>query len=232
MRAHITFVSILGLGPLALACAPPSTVSDLGTTPTFGPGVSVRQEWKQPPAFTVILPQAAFLTLFVVSPNHGAELVPLAPADMPFAAGTHVLRPVQAEARRQGGPAVAGGTYPDHAAPCAVTDFVKETTQSTTGPGGVEQKTDVITFSTPTTSPPIVTCAVPGFEELGATSRPTFDRYLLVVATDKAVATSAIAGALLGLDVTGSPREVTERVATLAAREAGATQWGARAVRY
>jgi hypothetical protein len=232
MRARMIFVAMLGLGPLSLACAPPSTVSDLGTTPALGPDVSVRQEWKQPPTFTVVLPQPAFLTLFVVSPDHSAELVPLATADAPFAAGAHVLRPVPAEARRQNGPAAAGGTYPDYAAPCAVQDFVKETIQTTTGPGGVEQKTDVITFSTPTTSPPIVTCAVPGFEELGATSRPTFDRYLLVVATDKAMATSAVARALSGLDVSGSPREVTERVATLAAREAGATQWGARAVRY
>jgi len=60
----------------------------------------------------------------------------------------------------------------------------------------------------------------------------TFDRYLLAVATDKPVAREAIAAALERLDVSGTPREVSERVAALAAREAQAVQWGARAIRY
>jgi len=44
-----------------------------------------------------------------------------------------------------------------------------------------------------------------------------FDRYLLVVASDKPVARGAIAAALEQLDVR-HPREVSERVAALAAR--------------
>jgi len=53
-----------------------------------------------------------------------------------------------------------------------------------------------------------------------------------VLASDKPVAGNAIAAELQRLDMAGTPREVTERVAELAARQSGAAHWGARAIRY
>ena len=232
MRSLILAVSMVGLGSLVQGCTPPSTVSDLGTTPSLGPDVTVRQEWKQPVTVTVALSRSAFISVFQVTPNHSAEVVPIAAPDSLFAAGTHVLRPPATVTRRENGAVMTGGAYPDLAQTCAVTDFVKETTQISTGPDGVEQKRDVITFATPSTSPPILTCSVPGFGEVGPSPRTGFDQYLLVVAMDKPVTSRAMAKALARLDLTGTPQQVNERVAALAAREAGATQWGARAVRY
>jgi hypothetical protein len=58
------------------------------------------------------------------------------------------------------------------------------------------------------------------------------DRYLLVVATSLPLHDDAVANALDGLDVTGSPREVSDRVASLVARVSRVTEWGARAIRY
>lgn len=232
MRSLMLVVSMVGLGSLVQGCAPPSAVGDLGTRPSLGPDVTVRQEWKQPTTVTVALTQSAFLSVFRVAPNQSAELVTLAASDSLFAAGTHVLQPLATVARRESGAAMTGGAYPDLGQPCAVTDFVKETSQISTGPDGVEQKKDVITFATPSTSPPILTCAVPGFGDVGSSPRAGVDRYLLVVATDRPVTPRVMAQALARLDVTGTLQEVSARVAALAAREAGATQWGARAVRY
>lgn len=232
MRSYqVVALTMLGLGSLTHGCAAPRSVADLGPAPALGPGVQVREEWKQPPTITVNLSQPAFVTLFVVAPNHGADLLTLVTPDSFFAVGTHVLLTAAPEARRTG-PAIAGGAYPDVAAACAVADFMQETTRISIGPGGEEQKTDVITFATPSTSPPIPTCSVPGFARPAPMPGATFDRYLLAVATDKPVARQAVAAALEGLDVSGTPREVSERVAALAAREAQAVQWGARAIRY
>jgi hypothetical protein len=58
------------------------------------------------------------------------------------------------------------------------------------------------------------------------------DRYLLVVATSQPINREAVAGALDDLEVTGSPREVSDRVASLVARVSRVTEWGARAIRY
>jgi hypothetical protein len=129
-----------------------------------------------------------------------------------------VLRATANEPRRVSAPAIAGGTYPDPAASCALTDVVKETTQSAVGPDGTIQKTDVISFASPTTSPPITTCSVAGFGEGTSMAGTPLDRYLLVVATSQPINREAVAGALDDLDVTGSPREVSDRVASLVAR--------------
>ncbi len=131
--------------------------------------------------------------------------------------------PARPQALNQPAGAIEGGAYPDLGAACAVTDFVKETKQ---------QDKDVITFGTPTTSPPIVTCAVPGFGQPSSMPKVALDRYLLVLASDKPVATDAVAAALARLDIAGTPREVSERVAAVAARQSGAAHWGARAIRY
>ena len=236
MRSRLIVVSFLGLAPIAQGCAPPKTVANMGTTPSFEPGLAVGEEWRQPPTFTVDLARPAYLTLFVVVPNHSAELLTVSAVepDAMLAAGTHALRPAPQRTRaplRSAG-SIDGGTYPDLGAGCAVTDFAKETIQLSTGPDGKEQKADVITFATPTTSPPIVTCSVPGFGHFAPAPRIAPDRYLLVLATDKPVAREAIAGALERLDVAGTPREVSERVAALAAQGSHATEWGARAIRY
>ena len=228
---HVVAFTMPGLGSLALGCAPPSTVADLGPAPTLGPGVQVRQEWRQPPTITVDLSQPAFVTLFVVAPNHSADLLTLVTPDSFFASGTHVLRLAAGEAPRSG-PPIAGGAYPDLGAACAVPDFVQQTTRISVGLGGEEQKTDVITFATPSTSPPIVTCSVPGLSRPAPMPGAVFDRYLLAVATDKPVVRDAVGSALARLDVSGTPREVSERVAALAAREAKAVHWGARAIRF
>lgn len=233
MRPSSLAGSLVAVASLMPGCAPPRTVSGLGTMPSRGPDVTVREEWKQPATFTIDLAQPAFLTLFVIAPNHGAELLrTTGRPDSLFAAGTHVLHPVRGDAGRPRGPAIPGEAYPDLAAPCTVTDFVKETVLITPGPGGAEQKTDLITFAGPSTTPPIRTCAVPGIGHTTPTAGVPFDRYLLVLATDKPVARGSIEGVLDELDVTGTPREVNERVATLIARETGTTQWGARAVRF
>ena len=236
MRSRLIVVSFLGLAPIAQGCAPPKTVANMGTTPSFEPGLAVGEEWRQPPTFTVDLARPAYLTLFVVVPNHSAELLTVSAAepDAMMAAGTHALRPAPQRTRAPLGSAgsIDGGTYPDLGAGCAVTDFAKETIQLSTGPDGKEQKADVITFATPTTSPPIVTCSVPGFGHLAPAPRIAPDRYLLVLATDKPVAREAIAGALERLDVAGTPREVSERVSALAVQGSHATEWGARAIRY
>jgi len=227
MRTQLLLAPFVGLFALGPACAPPRAVADLGTTPSLAPSdVTVGEEWKQPPKFTVELTEPAFLTLFVVVPNHAAQLLAFTSTDpkSPFSTGSHVLQAAPArQALNQPAGATEGGAYPDLGAACAVTDFVKETKQ---------QDTNVITFATPTTSPPIVTCAVPGIGRVSSMPKVPFDRYLLVVASDKPVARDAIAAALERLDVAGSPREVTELVAELAARESGAAHWGARAIRY
>jgi len=228
MRTQLALAPVVAFLALGQACAPPRTVPDLGTTPSLAPrDVAVGGEWKQPPKFTVDLTEPAFLTLFVVVPNHAAQLLAVTSTDpnSPFSAGSHVLQaaPARPQALNQPAGPIEGGAYPDLGAACAVTDFVKETTQQDTG---------VITFATPTTSPPIVTCAVPGVGRLSSMPKVALDRYLLVLASDKPVAGNAVAAALARLDVTGTPREVSERVAAFAARESGAAHWGARAIRY
>jgi len=228
MRTQLVLAPLVAFVALGQGCAPPRAVGDLGTVPSLAPrDVSVGGEWKQPPKFTVDLTEPAFLTLFVVVPNHAAQLLAVTStdSDAPFAAGSHVLQAATAHPQSPNRPtgAIEGGAYPDLGAGCAVTDFVKETKQ---------QDKDVITFATPTTSPPIVTCTVPGVGRVGSMPKVAFDRYLLVVASDKPVARGAIAAALEQLDVAGTPREVSERVAALAARESGAAHWGARAIRY
>ena len=164
------------------------------------------------------------MTLFVVVPNHGAQLLPTTGrADSLFGPGTHVLHPVGADVGQSRGPVIEGGAYPDLGAACAVGDFVKETTV---------HDTSVITFATPTTSPPIVTCSRPGLGRPTPLPGARFDRYLLALATDRPVAPEVVAAALERLDLTGSPREVSERIAALAARASKSAQWEARAIRY
>ena len=116
MRPLLPLVAFVAVGALSQGCAPPRTESGLGTTPSLGPDVTVREEWEQPPTFAVELAQPAFLTLFVVTPNHGARL--LATTGRPdslFAAGTHQLHPVRAEVGQPRGPAIDGGHIPTSA---------------------------------------------------------------------------------------------------------------------
>ena len=56
--------------------------------------------------------------------------------------------------------------------------------------------TSVITFATPTTSPPILTCSWPGLGRLAPMPGAPLDRYLLVLATDQPVALDAVAQSL------------------------------------
>ncbi len=228
MRTQLALAPVVALFALGQSCAPPRTVADLGTAPSLAPrDVTVAAEWKQPPKFTVELSEPAYLTLFVVVPNHAAQLLAFTSTDSgsPYSAGTHTLQGAlgHPHALNQPAGAIEGGAYPDLGAACAVTDFVQETTR---------QDSDVITFATPTTSPPIVSCAVPGVGQVSSMPKVAFDRYLLVLASDKPIAGVAVAAALGRLDMAGTPREVTERVAELAARQSGAAHWGARAIRY
>ena len=228
MRTQRALVLVVTLFALGQSCAPSRTVADLGPAPSLAPrDVTVAAEWKQPPKFTVALSEPAYLTLFVVVPNHVAQLLAVTSTDSGslYSAGSHTLRAAQAHphALNQPSGGIEGGPYPDLGAACAVPDFVKETKQD---------DKDVITFATPTTSPPIVSCAVPGVGRVSSMPKVPFDRYLLVLASDKPVAGNAIAAELQRLDMAGTPREVTERVAELAARQSGAAHWGARAIRY
>jgi len=232
MSSRVGIVSLVTVTSLSLACIPPRTVSDLGPAPSLAPQVSVRTHWRQPPNYRIDLSRSAYVSFYSVTINRGVTTVALATAESLFAAGTHVLRATANEPRRVIAPAIAGGTYPDPAASCAVTDVVKETTQSAVGPDGTIQKTDVITFASPTTSPPITTCSVAGFGQGTSMAGTPLDRYLLVVATSLPVHDDAVVSALDGLDVTGSPREVSDRVASLVARVSRVTEWGARAIRY
>lgn len=232
MSARVGFVSAVSVISLSLACIPPRAVTDLGPAPSLAPQVSIRTGWRQPPTYTIDLSRSAYVSFFSVTINYGVTPVTLATPESLLAAGTHVLRATAHEPRRVRAPEIAGGTYPDPGASCAVTDFARETTQSSVGPDGAIQKTDVITFASPTTSPPITTCSVAGFGQGTTMAGTPLDRYLLVVATSRPVRREAVASALNDLDVTGSPREVSERVASLVARVSGVTEWGAHAIRY
>jgi hypothetical protein len=231
MTSRVGIVSVVSVTSLSLACIPPRTVSDLGPAPSLAPLVSIRTQWRQPPTYTIDLSRSAYVSFYAITINHGVTTVAVATAESLFAAGTHVLRAMANEPRVRA-PAIAGGTYPDPSASCAVTDVVKETTQSAVGPDGTIQKTEVITFASPTTSPPITTCSVAGFGEGTSMAGTPLDRYLLVVATSQPINREAVAGALDDLDVTGSPREVSDRVAALVTRVSRVTEWGARAIRY
>ncbi len=73
MRTQLALAPVVAFLALGQACVPPRTVPDLGTTPSLAPrDVAVGGEWKQPPKFTVDLTEPAFLSLFVIVPNHAA----------------------------------------------------------------------------------------------------------------------------------------------------------------